>query len=48
MAAPETAERLSQEGADIWTNKPAEFREHITREIARWGDLVRRTGIKPK
>jgi tripartite-type tricarboxylate transporter receptor subunit TctC len=48
MAAPEIAERLSQEGAEVWTNKPAEFRDHITQEIARWGDLVRRTGIKPE
>ncbi|MDQ4135519.1 MAG: tripartite tricarboxylate transporter substrate binding protein [Pseudomonadota bacterium] len=48
MAAPEIAERLSQEGAEVWTNKPAEFRDHITQEMARWGDLVRRTGIKPE
>jgi tripartite-type tricarboxylate transporter receptor subunit TctC len=48
MAAPEIAERLAQEGAEVWTNKPAEFREHITREMARWGDLVKRAGIKPE
>jgi tripartite-type tricarboxylate transporter receptor subunit TctC len=48
MAAPEIAERLSQEGAEVWTNKPAEFREHIAKEMARWGDLVKRTGIKPE
>jgi tripartite-type tricarboxylate transporter receptor subunit TctC len=48
MAAPEIAERLSQEGAEVWTNKPAEFREHITKEMARWGDLVRRAEIKPE
>jgi tripartite-type tricarboxylate transporter receptor subunit TctC len=48
MAAPEIAERLSLEGAEVWTNRPAEFREHIAREMSRWGDLVRRTGIKPE
>jgi tripartite-type tricarboxylate transporter receptor subunit TctC len=48
MAAPEIAERLSQEGAEVWTNKPAEFRDHISREMTRWSDLVRRTGIKPE
>src|SRR5918993_271551 len=48
MAAPEIAERLSLEGAEVWTNKPAEFREHITKEMARWGDLVRRAEIKPE
>ncbi|WP_414472904.1 Bug family tripartite tricarboxylate transporter substrate binding protein [Microvirga sp. M2] len=46
MAAPEIAERLSLEGAEVWTNTPQEFREHITKEMARWGDLVKRTGIK--
>ena len=48
MAAPEIAERLSLEGAEVWTNTPAEFRDHITKEMARWGDLVKRTGIKPE
>jgi tripartite-type tricarboxylate transporter receptor subunit TctC len=48
MAAPEIAERLSQEGSEVWTNKPAEFRDHISREMTRWSDLVRRTGIKPE
>jgi tripartite-type tricarboxylate transporter receptor subunit TctC len=46
MAAPEIAERLSSEGAEVWTNTPAEFRNHIAREIVRWGDLVKRTGTK--
>jgi tripartite-type tricarboxylate transporter receptor subunit TctC len=46
MAASEIGERLSLEGAEVWTNTPQEFREHITKERARWGDLVKRTGIK--
>ena len=48
MAAPEIAERLSLEGAEVWTNTPAEFRDHIAKEMVRWGDLVKRTGIKPE
>jgi tripartite-type tricarboxylate transporter receptor subunit TctC len=48
MAAPEIAERLSLEGAEVWTNTPAEFRDHIGKEMVRWGDLVKRTGIKPE
>jgi tripartite-type tricarboxylate transporter receptor subunit TctC len=48
MAAPEIAERLSLEGAEVWTNTPAEFRDHISKEMVRWGDLVRRAGIKPE
>jgi len=48
MAAPEIAERLLLEGAEVWTNTPTEFHDHIAKEIVRWGDLVRRTGIKPE
>jgi tripartite-type tricarboxylate transporter receptor subunit TctC len=48
MAAPEIAERLSLEGAEVWTNTSAEFRDHIAKEMVRWGDLVKRTGIKPE
>ena len=48
MAAPEIAERLSLEGAEVWTNTPDEFRNHIAKEMVRWGELVRRTGIKPE
>ncbi|MEE1655467.1 tripartite tricarboxylate transporter substrate binding protein [Microvirga sp. CF3062] len=48
MAAPEIAERLSLEGAEVWTNSPDEFRNHIATEMVRWGDLVKRTGIKPE
>jgi tripartite-type tricarboxylate transporter receptor subunit TctC len=48
MAAQEIAERLSLEGAEVWTNTPAEFRDHISKEMVRWGDLVRRAGIKPE
>ncbi len=48
LAAPEIAERLSLEGAEVWTNTPGEFREHISKEMVRWGDLLKRTGIKPE
>lgn len=48
MAAPEIGERLSLEGAEVWTNTPGEFREHIAKEMTRWGDLVKRAGIKPE
>ncbi|MET0744397.1 MAG: tripartite tricarboxylate transporter substrate binding protein [Microvirga sp.] len=48
MADPAIAERLSLEGAEVWTNTPAEFHDHIARELARWGDVVKRAGIKPE
>jgi len=48
MADPAIAERLNLEGAEVWTNTPAEFRDHISKELVRWGDLVRRAEIKPE
>ena len=48
MADPAIAERLNLEGAEVWTNTPAEFRDHISKEIVRWGDLVKRAEIKPE
>jgi tripartite-type tricarboxylate transporter receptor subunit TctC len=46
LAGDEIKERLSLEGADVWTNTPAEFHEHIAKEIDRWGSLVKRAGVK--
>ncbi|MCF1495753.1 tripartite tricarboxylate transporter substrate binding protein [Agrobacterium vitis] len=46
MAGDEIKERLSTEGADVWTNTPDEFRAHIGTEIERWGALVKRAGIR--
>jgi tripartite-type tricarboxylate transporter receptor subunit TctC len=40
------AARLEQEGAEVWTSTPAEFRALIETEIARWGALIRRAGIR--
>lgn len=48
MADPAIAERLSLEGAEVWTTTPDQFRDHIAKEMVRWGDLVKRTGIKPE
>lgn len=48
MADPEIGDRLSLEGAEVWTTTPAQFRDHIAKEMVRWGDLVKRAGIKPE
>ncbi|QCK84584.1 tripartite tricarboxylate transporter substrate binding protein [Phreatobacter aquaticus] len=46
LAAPELAERLNQEGAEVWPTSPEEFRAHIAAEIARWATVVRDAGIR--
>ena len=46
MTAPEVVARLAPEGADVSVNSPDEFRAFITTEMARWGALVRKAGIR--
>ena len=46
FADPAVVTRLEQEGAEVWTSTPAEFRALIEAEIARWGALIRRAGIR--
>jgi tripartite-type tricarboxylate transporter receptor subunit TctC len=46
LAAPDLAERLSQEGAEVWPTSPDAFRAHIAAEIARWAIIVRDAGIR--
>ena len=46
MTAPEVVARLAPEGADVMVNSPAEFRAFIASEMARWGGLIRKAGIK--
>ena len=43
---PEVAERLSGEGADPAFNTPEQFAAYIKSEIVRWGDVIKRAGIK--
>ncbi len=45
LAPPEVAARLAGEGADTWLMSPEEFRAHIAKETARWGDLIKRTKV---
>lgn len=46
FADPVVVTRLEQEGAEVWTSTPAEFKALIEAEIARWGALIRRAGIR--
>ena len=46
MHAPELKERLDALATDPVTSTPDEFADLIVREIAKWGDVVRRAGLK--
>jgi tripartite-type tricarboxylate transporter receptor subunit TctC len=45
MAAPETKDKL-EDGLMPMTSKPEEFSNYLKQEIAKWGNVVRASGIK--
>ena len=45
MAAPDVADVLWRDGAQVWVSSPEEFRAYIGKEITRWADLVQRANI---
>jgi tripartite-type tricarboxylate transporter receptor subunit TctC len=46
MQAPEVKERLAAMATDPVTSTPEEFAAYIKKEIAKWGDVVRKAGLK--
>jgi tripartite-type tricarboxylate transporter receptor subunit TctC len=46
LASPDLAAKLAEEGAEPWPTSPAEFRDIIVADIARWGKLIRDNGIQ--
>jgi len=46
MHSPEMKERLAGIGTDPVTNTPEEFAAYIKAEIAKWGDVIRKAGLK--
>lgn len=49
MGAPEIRERLAADGAEAAAaNTPAQFRDLINSEIARWGKIIKSLGLKGK
>ena len=46
MRAPEMKERLATMATDPLTSTPEEFGAYIQREIAKWGDVVRKAGLR--
>jgi tripartite-type tricarboxylate transporter receptor subunit TctC len=47
MKQPETAQRLSGEGADPFGGPSEQFGAHIKAEIERWGKVIRASGARP-
>jgi tripartite-type tricarboxylate transporter receptor subunit TctC len=45
LADPVIKQKLSDVGAEARPDSPAEFRQLVRSEIAKWGDVVRKTGI---
>jgi tripartite-type tricarboxylate transporter receptor subunit TctC len=46
LNAPELKARLGAQGIDIATNSPAEFARFVREDNAKWGKLIRESGIK--
>jgi tripartite-type tricarboxylate transporter receptor subunit TctC len=46
MHAPELREKLAATGTEPLTSTPDEFSAYIRKEIAKWGDVIRKAGVK--
>ncbi|HEX6156331.1 MAG TPA: tripartite tricarboxylate transporter substrate binding protein [Burkholderiales bacterium] len=46
MHAPELKEKLAASGTEPLTSTPDEFAAYIRKEIAKWGDVIRKAGVK--
>ena len=46
MHAPEMKEKLTATGTEPLTSTSEEFAAYIKREIAKWGDVIRKAGVK--
>jgi tripartite-type tricarboxylate transporter receptor subunit TctC len=46
FAAADVRERFTSQGLTLPLGTPEEFTAHIAAETKRWGDIIRRTGIK--
>jgi tripartite-type tricarboxylate transporter receptor subunit TctC len=46
MHSPELKEKLTATGTEPLTSTPEEFAAYIQREIAKWGEVIRKAGVK--
>lgn len=47
IRTPEVSERMAAQGAELQGNTPAEFGEFVRKEMAKWGALASKIGLKP-
>ena len=45
---PKMKERLAGQGLELVGNTPEEFDAFIRGEVAKWGEVLKRAGLKPK
>lgn len=45
LHAPDIAARLAADGTDVVGDSPAQFREYLEKEITKWRQVVRTTGV---
>jgi tripartite-type tricarboxylate transporter receptor subunit TctC len=48
MAEPEHVKQLTDAGIDVRVSEPAEFAALIRADIAKWSDVVKRSGMQPE
>lgn len=46
LSAPETKARLAAQGIDVSTSTPSEFARFVREDNARWGRIIKETGIR--
>jgi tripartite-type tricarboxylate transporter receptor subunit TctC len=47
LRQPDVTERLSTIGLDPQTLSQGEFAEYVRNEVAKWGEIIKTTGITP-
>jgi tripartite-type tricarboxylate transporter receptor subunit TctC len=45
---PKMKDRLAGQGLELVGNSPEEFDAFIRSEVAKWGEVLKRAGLKPK
>jgi tripartite-type tricarboxylate transporter receptor subunit TctC len=48
MSSPDVRAKLTALGVNLPLGSPDDFRKHIASETQRWGDIIKRAGIKLK
>jgi len=48
LSAPDVRANLENQGMTLYLGTPAEFSAHIAAETKRWGEVIRKAGIKPE